>query len=172
MDITEIKRILKGKWKYNLNDKTIICKQKEVVYTFENKDVLFFQKIIAHLKNGIPDPELTENIEQPTVTIPFETFHRVLRASITLYEPTITLTTKPSGLWSTSDHITFDVNHHNYSQELSVKIDPQQFYTVSRSFRNRERIRTKLLIQKDNVTMNCEFPWVNMTVKIPTIKEN
>jgi len=169
MDLSEIKRILRGKWEFNINQNKLICKQKETHYIFINKNNEVFQQIISLLTTkGIPNPELQKNIPQPKIEVPLETFHRVMRASMSVYDSMIEICETPQGLICKSEHIRFKLNDYKYSEPTkSVRIDPQIVYTVSRSFRTRERILTRIKLTENEAIMELEFPWVNLILTVP-----
>lgn len=170
---SELKYLLKGKWNFNIRGNSLICKNKTgLVYIFENKDDLFFQNILSVLSTrGNADPTLWGEYAEPEAPIPLDVFHKVLRANEILFEQSITLNQSPEGLFSNSEHIKdLRINYHEYADEFEVRIDPQRMCKITRRIRDRARVQAKLLLEKEDIILQCTFPWTVMTVVMPTLQ--
>ena len=165
---TEIKKLLKGTWTYNLKDNNLHLQQTTTQIILENRNNECFQQILAYLASqGKPDPTLQCNIPNTTTTIPLEKFHRILRANTVLYEPLLRLTQTTNGINCQSQHINIQLENNKPQQpQNTIYIDPFQLYKVTRIFRERERIPTTISFNHEHLSLKMEFPWVVLNMKI------
>lgn len=171
MDNT-VKKLLKGKWRYNIENNNLVCKNKqETCLIFENKNNMLFGEVLSTLeKRGTPDPHLKMDYEGPLTKISLEDLHRALHSCEILYEQVAELKQGHDGLYCSSSHITrFELNHHDYSVPLIVHVDPQQLCKVTRKLRKREWINTSIKLEEKRVIVRCEFPWTVLTIIVPTV---
>ena len=166
-----VRKLLKGKWKFNLKEDKIICQNNYMTYCFEKKDDMFFQNIITIIgSRNTPDPELEFEPEEQCIPISLETFHRIMRANEVLYVQEALLRETPGGLVCSSEYIpNFLLNHNKYDSRKCVKVDPNRICKITRVIRTRERVIAKINLSSSHILLDCEFPWVRMTVKIKTI---
>ena len=167
-----MKSLLKGNVKYNLTDNQLIVKRTDGVYMiFTNRDNSFFQSLLSSLKNATPNPELNIEYLNPTIELPLDLFHRILRSNEVVYEQLVGLRETNEGLYCFSNMTkNFQLNHHEYSTNNEVFIDPQLVCKITRKIRDRERVQAKLLLEKTRITLSCEFPWVSLVIIIPTVQ--
>ena len=174
--IEDIKYLLnvRSKWKYNIIDGKLICGNKKgITYIFENKDDNVFQSLLSYLSSkGTPDPLIRDiQYEQPKVEIPFELFHRVMRANEILYQQYVGLKQNTGGLFCFSSVCkNYQLNHHKYKEKKEVYVDPQKICQISRRVRDRERVHCKILLEDHRIILECSYPWITLTIIIPTIQ--
>lgn len=174
MDL-EFRKILKGKWEYNIKNDKLICKNSQgLFYIFENKDNDTFQGILSLLnKRGVPNPDLDIAFSIPTAHISLDDFHRIMYSCEIVYEQAVGLEESYDGLFCFSKHINnYQLNHHKYKINSTVYVDPHQICTITRRVRDRKRVITKITLNPKHIVLNCEFPWVIVTIIIPTVKKN
>lgn len=167
----EIKQMLKGgKWKYNILQNKLHLQRGETQIILKNMNNEFFQQTLSYLTHrGIPEPHLECNITQPDIQVPLETFHRILRANVVLYEPILKIQQDKNGLKCTSEHVHYTLNTEQYPQKKEISIDPFELYKITRVFRDRERVPTTISFDK-TFNMRMEFPWIILNMKIPPRK--
>lgn len=171
---TEIKQLLKGRWNYNIEGNSLICKNKNgLTYVFENKSNDFFQKLLSTLSlKSKPDPSLKADYEKPIASVSLELFHRVLRSNEVIFEQEVGLRECIEGLFCFSNVTkNFKLNHYKYDEENKVYIDPQRMCKITRKIRDRERVNSKIRIESKRIILECEFPWTVLTIIMPTIQK-
>lgn len=169
----EVRKLLKGKWKYNMVGDKLICRNRdEITFIFENKSNIVFGEILASLeKRGTPDINLNVKYDEPEITVSLDEFHRVLRSSELLYEPVTELWQNENGLFVSSEHTNeFELNHYSYEKERKVYVNPQQVCKITRKIRKRERVITAIALEDKRIILRCEFPWAIITIIIPTLR--
>ncbi len=171
--MSEMRYLLKGRWDYNIQDNTLICKNKQgLIHIFENKDAMFFNNLISSLSSkSKANPDLKVSYETPEVPIPLELFHRILRSNEVVFEQTVGIRESHEGLYCFSNVTkNFQLNHYDYDEEREVYIDPQRMCKITRRIRDRERVHAKLRLEPSRIILRCEFPWTILTIIMPTIR--
>lgn len=168
--MTGIKSVLKG-CNYNIVEDRLICQRKDgVSLVFRNKDNNYFQDLLSSLKKATPVPDLDIDYEKPYVEIPLDLFYRILRSNEVVYEQLVGLRQSVDGLYCFSNTTkSFQLNHYEYPIVKEVYVDPKMVCKITRKIRDRERVLSKILLEKTRIILTCELPWVEMVFIIPTV---
>lgn len=167
----ELKKLIKGKWEYNIEESKLLCKNKDgVMYIFEYANLSYFQDFLSTLKSrGTPNPELCVKYDEPVFPVSLEEFHRILRANEILYEQTVALKQGQHGLSCDSKFTTYELNHCKYDEEKQIFIDPQMVCKITRKIRDRQRVITHIRLEEKRLILRCEFSYVILTMFLPTV---
>lgn len=170
---SEFRKLLKGKWDFNIQGNDIMCRNKDgIIHIFHNKDNTFFQNIFTTLsrRGNQPDPHLIIKYDRPESSISLEQFHRVMYSNELMYEQTVTLAETRRGLLCYSEHThDYPLNSEYFFRLKEVHVDPQKVCKITRKIKNRERVKTKLRLERERIILECEFPWTILTVIVPTV---